>query len=474
MLCGVAYLLRVSLLLGLLAQISLAQAQAVAIDEAQVSGVKGYPIGIFGSGFGAAQGAGTVTILGAQARITKWTDTVIEAVVPDVKPGRGELVVINVAGKSATGPFEVYTIAPKFLARPADLVNLADKKKFVITGRHNDWGGNPADFLGYCVNHGADLMAPFAAAVDLGAPVAGDVWFSLYGSSDYYVGGEIPTAYTIDASADSKDGLDGKWTTLTTIDDNKHKSRIHEVTLTGQRWIRLNVTAMNPDPKVGHFRLSEIRVYRRQAPGGDPVDSIGIMGDSITYADLRDTGPEALYALIARGKNNGSVPALFIMGLVGASNSGLSRGAKPDDFYALANAIRLHPFIRFFGIAFGTNDSNNPAFLPTFEKNLCDGVEQLIEAGMVPILARLPDTDNTRHGYGTPETKKQAVRATDEVAARYHLIPGPDFYTTFRQDLQGLVSDGTHHTASGGAAARRLWADTFLRSGIYSASGKPE
>lgn len=466
-------LLTACLFLCLITATTQAQAPDIAIDEAQVAGVKGYPIGIFGNGFGAEQGKGKVTILGAEARITKWSDTVIEAIVPDVQPAVGQLVVAADNGAKAQGPFEVYVIDPKFLTHPADLVNLADKKKFVITGQHNDWAGNPRDFLGYCVNRGANMMPPLAAAVDLGSAITDDVWFYIYGGSDYYVGGDIPANYTIDASADSKDGTDGTWNTLATITGNDHKSRIHKVTLAGQRWIRLNVSAMNPDPKVKFFRISEIRVYQRKSPATGPIDCIGIMGDSITFADLGPTGPGTLHELIAKGKNNGSTPAVYVMGLIGAGNGGLSKNAKPDR-YSLANAIKLHPDMRYFGIAFGTNDSNNPAFLPTYTKNMCDGVEQLIEAGKVPILARLPDTDNTRRGYGSPATKKQAVRATDEVAAKYRLIPGPDFYTPFRQDLKGLVSDGTHHTAKGGAVERQLWADVFLRSGIYGdAASRP-
>src|SRR5258708_532788 len=124
----------------LLAGASSARAAAT-IDTAQQSGVKGYPIGIFGTGFGAAQGAGKVTILGADAMITKWSDTVIEAVVPAASPATGQLVVTASDATTAMSPFELYAIDPKFLARPADLVNLAYKKPFVIVGMHNDWAG---------------------------------------------------------------------------------------------------------------------------------------------------------------------------------------------------------------------------------------------------------------------------------------------------------------------------------------------
>jgi hypothetical protein len=438
-----------------------APAAALSIDEAQVSGVKGWPIGIFGAGFGTAQGKGNVKILGTDATITKWDDTVIEAIVPAVKPGDGQLAVTTGDGKTAQSPFEVYEIDPKFLTRPDDLVNLAYKKPFVIVGEHNDWAGKPSDFLGYNVNRGANLVAPLWAALDLGGPLKEDVWLSFFGGSDWYEGGEIPTAYTIDASADSTDGKDGKWATLETVTDNTRKSRIHKVTLTGQRWIRMNVTAM----KVKYFRLSEIRVYKRRAAGAGPLDCIGILGDSITFADLGPTGPGSLNDLFAKAKNDGSVPMTYIMGLIGAGTGGLGLSAKPTDPYALVNALKLTPEMRYFGIAFGTNDSNGP--MAAYRKNLNEGVRQLIEAGKVPILARIPDTDPARKGYGSAASKKEAVLITDEIAAKFRLIPGPDFYTPFRQNLTAYVSDGTHHTPAGGAVARQLWVDVFMRSGIY-------
>jgi len=443
---------------------------AAAIDTAQQSGVKGYPIGIFGTGFGASQGAGKVTILGADATITKWSDTVIEAVVAAAAPATGQLVVTASDATTAQSPFELYAIDPKFLARPSDLVNLAYKKPFVIVGTHNDWAGDPTMFLGYNDgsggnDHAADFTVPFSLATDLGSALNEDVWLSWFvlQGSDWYEGGALPADYTIDGSADSTDGKNGTWKTLATVTGYKRKAKIDRVTMTGQRWIRMSVTAKYSTATT--VNIAEIRVYKSKAPGGTGIDSIGILGDSITFGDHRETGPDTVYEHIQTGKHDGTVPATFVMGMIGQSTVALAKSST--DVNSLAAAILLTPEVRYFGIALGTN------LRTPMKQDFIDAVTQLLAANRVPILARMPDTDNSRGGYGTPDYKKSVLQAIDQVAAQYKLIPGPDFYTPFRQNLATYISDGTHHTGAGGAVERQLWADTFLRSGIYSGELAP-
>jgi hypothetical protein len=447
---------------------------AVTIETAQQSGVAGYPIGIFGTGFGASQAAGKVTILGATATITKWSDTVIEAVVPSATAGTGQLVVTGSDATTAQSPFELYAIDPKFLARPADLINLAYKKKFVIVGTHNDWAGNPVDFLGFNDgssgnDHASDFKVPFSLGVDLGSALNEDVWFSWFvgQGSNWFEGGNLPADYTIDASADSTDGTNGTWTTLATVTGYRRNSKIDKVTMKGQRWIRMSVTAYlaGQTPAQTAVNIAEIRVYKKKAAGGTGIDSIGILGDSITFADHRETGPDTFYEHIQTGKNDGTVPMGFIMGMIGQSTGCLAKSST--DVNSLATAITLTPELRYFGISLGTN------IRTPMKQDFIDGVDQLLAAGKVPVLARMPDTDESRGGYGTADYKESVLLAVDQVSAQYKLIPGPDFYTPFRQNLATYISDGTHHTAAGGAVERQMWADTFLHSGIYGGGLAP-
>src|SRR4029079_4639934 len=143
-----------------------------------------------------------------------------------------------------------------------------------------------------------------------------------------------------------------------------------------------------------------------------------------TFGDHKLTGPGTMYELIQEGKDDGTVPAAYYMGLIGAGTD--SRAAEPN---SVATALELTPDIHFFGIAFGTNPhaGNKEAFSAA--------VTELIDASTVTIMARMPDNDNNNGGYGTPEYKKQTLQDIDEVAAEFKLIPGPDFYTPFRQNL---------------------------------------
>ena len=445
-------------------------AAAPVIDTAQGSGVAGFPIGIFGTGFGTV--AGRVTILGADATITRWSDTVIEAVVPRVADGSGSLVVQAVAG-SVSRPFVAYSVNPAFLTPPTLFDNVIYGKPVVITGPYSQWGsGSATAFLTYNNGGGAaDLGTPSSVAVDLGSAMTGPLWWSFFGSGDWY---EYPTDnprdYVIEGSADSTTGTNGAWSTLLAVVGNNRASRTHPVSLSGQRWIRMRVTATTGGAS---YRLREVRAFRARAGDTARLDSLGVYGDSITTEDLSVTGATAFYQVLRGLKGDASQTITYVMGMVGQNTHVLLPSAvSSDPARALSVAITMQPDIRYWGIALGTNDTNDQYFsAATLRANFVGGIQQLLAAGKVPLLARLPDT--AAGGYGSPTTKKAALAVIDELAATYRLVPGPDFYTPFRQNLDSYLRDGTHHSAAGSQAANRLWAETLARSGIYGAPAPP-
>ena len=444
-------------------------AAAPVIDTAQSSGVAGYPIGIFGTGFGAA--AGRVSVLGVQASVSRWSDTVIEAVVPRIADGAGSLVVEAAAG-SVSRPFVVYSVAPAFLATPTRLDNVIYGKPVVITGPYTQWGGSATSFLTYNNGGGAaDLGTPTALAVDLGAALTGPLWWSFFGSGDWY---EYPTdnprSYVIEGSADSTNGQNGAWSALLAVTGNDRASRTHLVSLSGQRWIRMRVTATTGGAT---YRLRELRAFRARAGDTARLDSLGVYGDSITTGDLGVTGATAFYQVLRGLKGDGSQAITYVMGMVGQNTHVLlPSAASSDPSRALSVAIAMQPDIRYWGIALGTNDTNDQYFsAATLRANLLAGIQQLLAAGKVPILARIPDT--AAGGFGSAPTKKAALAVIDELAATYRLIPGPDFYTPFRQNLATYLSDGTHHTAEGSRVENRLWAEALVRAGLYGGATAP-
>jgi hypothetical protein len=83
------------------------------------------------------------------------------------------------------------------------------------------------------------------------------------------------------------------------------------------------------------------------------------------------------------------------------------------------------------------------------------------------MLIRISDTiDSIVQPPTTPTMKYLILKNEDELAAQYHLIPGPDFYTFFRVHSTAMSGDGIHH-ASGDFSEEVLWAQAILNSGIY-------
>ncbi len=78
------------------------------------SGGFGSPTSIFGTGFGASQGANSVEFGGVAATVTRWTDTEIDVIVPQVPAGNEAVTVSNVAigGSTFSVLPLVSTIAP--------------------------------------------------------------------------------------------------------------------------------------------------------------------------------------------------------------------------------------------------------------------------------------------------------------------------------------------------------------------------
>jgi hypothetical protein len=451
-----------------------AAAAAPTIDTAQRSGVAGFPIAVFGAGFGASQGASELRILGAVAPVTKWTDGVIEARVPAVPPAAGELAV-KVGGSTATSPFVVYEIDPRFLAPPSRLENLVLGKPVRMDGTYTDWSGNgqhAPEFLTYNSSKGAaDLRPGASVTVHLGGGIQGTVWFSYFGGGNWYPGADAsPRDYTLEGSSDSTDGVDGAWSTLLAVTGNDRWNRSHKLVLSGQSWLRWRIGAgVSSTP----IRVREIRVFRVK-PGlaGAGLDAWGIMGDSITATDLEKSGDDAFYGQVMKARADGTEPMSYVMGMSGQHTRVLTYAAATDNAtVALKTALDLEPDLRYWGIALGINDCGFPDPATENRKDLREGIEQVLARGKVPVLVRVADTSPTF--MISAACKKALLRNADELAAEYRLVPGPDFYTTFRQHPE-YISDGIHHTFAGQDEENRLWAEAILRSGIYGSAPLPE
>ena len=478
------------------------------IEIANISGVNGYEIGIFGENFGATEG--NVTILGAEADVVEWNDGFVRAVVPTVEDGSdlAGLVLTTDDGEMVSAEFTTYTIDPVWLYLPATTFNnIAFGKPVTLEGVDlpnsqctNYQTGETINATTFLTNYLCryDVAAKFGAdsslgteaiiAVDLETPQpAGSYLFQFFSRSDWSAaiagncpGTGYPYHYVVESSADA-----ATWSAPhATVTDNLRGNRSHYLTLPANtRWLRLRVINSIGDCRsdiVGRdFELKEIRLYAVDGESLQGTDAFTIYGDSIAAGAFNQhVGARDVNVRIAN-----SLPAHLPFTPLGYSGRKASQLAEEfPDPNELADAFaedELAGSALYWGIALGTNDMNlsgidDPGFsdpnsqFNQFDESIeVDAVQWLIEHGRVPILARMHDT--SENGYGFIEAKRKILADTDRIAAQYRLIPGPDFYTEFRLNIERngaswLASDGTHLANEGPDQWVQMWADSMQRA----------
>jgi acyl-CoA thioesterase-1 len=257
-----------------------------------------------------------------------------------------------------------------------------------------------------------------------------------------------PGAYRIDVSADSTSGADGAWKTVATVTDNHVRVRAHSFDFTGQRWVKLVVTAA-PSSSPNGVAIDELDVHDISA---GVSDTWFFFGDSITAAAFDRQTPEhqPSFAEVIHKKHPRAFPAMINGGIGGEwSEGGLKR---------LDECLALNPDAHFWAIGYGTNDASGNRDDPSrFASNLRTLVGRLKEARRVPIIARIPFATDQQHN------KIPLFNAVvDQVTRENHLVPGPDLYAWFQAHPDALL-DGIHPHDRGTVSMNRLWADAVDR-----------
>ncbi len=251
-----------------------------------------------------------------------------------------------------------------------------------------------------------------------------------------------PTDYRIETSADSTDGADGRWRTVTSIAGNPVRSRAHAFPFSGARWVRLVVTGLPREVNRWGLFLDEIDVHDLSA-GGDDVWIF--LGDSITAGVLDRSGPhQPSFAEWVARLRPGYHPAMIEAGF------GSLHAAEAVE--RVAEVMRLNPDARVVALGIGSNDHDPVAFRDRLEAL----VLRVREAGRIPIVARIPFQTKYPFDYVAPLN-----REVDAVAASAGLLPGPDLYSWFRAHPERLA-DGLHPDDAGSVEMSRLWAEAAL------------
>jgi len=258
-----------------------------------------------------------------------------------------------------------------------------------------------------------------------------------------------PAAYHIETSADSTDGSDGEWTQVANVEDNPVRTREHAFDFTDQHWVRFVVTAAHEDSPA--VRIDEFSLYDVSGTGHSSIeDTWFFLGDSITAGAFQRTGSAKNFDAVVSAALPDFSPAYLDGGIGGElATGGLER---------IDQVLELNPDISHVVIAYGTNDSwgNQDAVSVGFEGTMNALVDNVLGAGKVPILARIPYS--TMSHATLPDFNDIIDRITQERG----LPCGADLYGHFLMNVTLLSSDGVHPTTPGYASMTELWANALL------------
>ena len=249
--------------------------------------------------------------------------------------------------------------------------------------------------------------------------------------------------YKIQTSSNSSNGSNGDWSTVETITGNSVTARGHAVDFSGAAWIRLLI-------EEGSGSIDEIEVFDISQ---NEDDIWFFVGTSISANTYKGTPPPINFAEHIHVGHTAYAPAMIRGGIPCI----LSRNMSDDiDDYLAASAGA-----KYWAIEMGTNDAwgGSSGNVSTFKSNLQSIITSCQNAGIEPIIARVLSTNETAAGW---QVHPDFLTAVDDLTTTNNLIAGPDLYTWFIENPQGLSDDGVHPNAQGAREIQRLWAEAML------------
>lgn len=257
-------------------------------------------------------------------------------------------------------------------------------------------------------------------------------------------------AWRIETSADSDDGKDGTWKVAAETKGNGYRAREQSFDFTGQRWVRLAVTAKTAKTNQYGVKVDELDLHDVSA-GSE--DTWFFFGDSITaFSYDREAKHQPSFAELIAKKHPGYFPLMV--------NGGIGFEKSSDGLARLPALLKEFPDVKYWAICYGTNDAaGNSHPGPDYKSNLDGMVKLLKDNGRVPIFAKVPYS--TKDHDNIPEYNQ----VIDDVTAKNGLTPGPDLYSHFKAHPDQL-SDGIHPNDAGIVSINRLWAESV--DGLYT------
>jgi hypothetical protein len=248
------------------------------------------------------------------------------------------------------------------------------------------------------------------------------------------------------------------WVTLATVTGNKYHSRAHLVDMTGNNWIRINITA--PDGSSGNNDAG-INVDVQDAHNGAD-DSWIFFGDSIiansmAHETINSTGT---YSQLINASNSSYYPAY--------QEAGLGSTTAADGAQNINTWLGLFPG-KYVVVDYGNTEVLGCGDTTAYYNNYVTIIQAILAAGKIPVVPTLIWQANA-----TAKTCSAnfAQKDRDLWAAFPQIIHGPDLYNIFLNHTEYFSSsDGfVHPNAAGEVVFRNAWRDAMIAN-VYTASG---
>lgn len=315
---------------------------------------------------------------------------------------------------------------------------------------YDNWQGGSGSYLAY------DLSGLNLDRIEL-------VWYSgAWGNYDYTVLPEsayaAPSAYTIEVNkAPGGDYPETGWQNPLAVTGCTTHSGEHVISFSGCNWVRFTIDETQNGQNVG----LNIDIHAPQkVTGGSIIDSWMFYGDSITACGMTTFGTgNGNFADLLHAIDPAFYPAQQNGGIGGIRS--IEGKANIDKWLSQFDG-------KYVSIAFGTNDCwGNQTGAENYYANTVYMVEAAQKAGKTVVLPKIPFSLEPGVANNVESYNAMIDRIYEE---NKDVIPGPDFFTYFKEHQDNLSGDGVHPNDNGYGAMRQLWAETVYES-IYKNRG---
>lgn len=316
---------------------------------------------------------------------------------------------------------------------------------------YTSWFGMAPDYLAYDLSGVPDEQKKQVIAV----------WYntSSYDSLGSYVSKNMqPTDYTIEINkAPGGTYPEDGWEVVETVENNRLSSRQHVLSMEGYNWIRMNL--LKADGETG--KQASINFDIHNVSNGIS-DSWLFLGDSITAGGMVNAWGTSFATFVSRLD-----PKYFPV----QENGGIGGITSRDGKENIDRWLSTYPG-KYVSIAYGTNDAwGNQIGADNYYANTKYMIDAVLALGKTPVLPKIPYA--TEPGVNTylPEYNAKIDLLWEEYGDK--LVKGPDFEAYFKENPEGLSSDGVHPSSEGYEEMRRIWAETMYAN-VYSAGSTEE